>query len=223
MLVRSEPQCPADRARLGDYAVARNHADRSQPMLNAVMDTRFEPVHRTWKSLWTSEQRAEEALERHIVVLREAETELAEAFDALLAHLMAQDPDSRRWLTPFLPPDVLAPTAKRRGMAATALTPLLHALPDVRERPIPEGLEARFRQAYHRALACHNDLKAARRSLNEARAERSAAGESWDEAYLMYHVTVEFVARSDPEGIRHWILPWPPAPPDDGQLGMTRD
>ncbi len=179
-------------------------------MLNQVMDTRFEPVHRTWKTLWSSQVRAERELSKQKAARDGADAALQSVCEEILTTLDTGPDTSRSRLQHDFPASVLAGHGPARPVRAPELSPFLRTLSEAPEDLLPSPLKARFRQRFHHAMDVRARFESARNSALEARSERAAADESWDEAYKVYHHTVEFVARSDPGRIRRWILAWPP-------------
>ncbi len=210
MLIKSEPRCPADRARLGDHAVARNHADRSQPLLNEVMDTRFGPVHRNWKALWTSQVKAEQETERRKLERDAADAALTRICEELARELTRRQGSGAGRPEQYLPARLFDKDTPAPPVKPQELSSLLSRILDASDTVIAPDLKRRLLQAHQHALEARTRFKTALQSALEVRAERAAADESWDEAYTVYHLTVEYVARSDPDRIRRWILPWPP-------------
>jgi len=208
MILRGDPTYPAARALLGDYAVAQHSQDRTEPLLNEVMDTTFKPIHDAWKLLWKAQQDAEQAMNAARAVRFEAVQALNDAvrtvFRALQSTLGPDSPELKRCLpcgtldVLYRPVAQLLADLSRYVEVIAALSPLV--LPTAPR----DALLVRFAEA----CAAQGQVDDAHVASLEAQLRRRAADDIWAAAFEAFHRAVAHVAFRNHSNACDWVQSW---------------
>jgi len=207
MSMHRDPTFPSARVLLGDYAIRQNLEDRSQSMLNELMDTSFCPIHKKWKALWEAQERADDALNEarahRYLAIQSLNQAIRDAIRALGGYQRNSSETSKGWSVHRCLDVLYQPAALELRRLAEHIRAL-----EEDEAALPAPIRGVLRERYEAAMEMQRRLEEAERVAEESRRAREALDDAWLDAFNAYHRAVEFIAFSNGSGSREWIEQW---------------